>query len=75
MDAERGQLENMGVIKAVQFSEWASQIVPVSKANGSIRLCGNYKTTVNKESHLDRHPLPRVGDMFAALAGALFSPN
>ena len=31
--------------------------------------CGNYKTTVNKVSHLDRHPLPRVGDMFAALAG------
>ena len=39
------------------------------KANGNIRLCGNCKTTVNKLSYLDRHPLPRVGDMFAALAG------
>ena len=69
MDAELGRLENLGVIEPVQFSEWASQIVPVRKANGNIRLCGNYKTTVNKASHLDRHPLPRVGDMFAAMAG------
>lgn len=30
--------------------------------------CWNYKTTVNV-SHLDRHPLPRVRDMFAALEG------
>ena len=60
--------------KPVQFSEWAFQIVPVRKANGNIRLCGNYKTTVNKVSHLDLHPLPRVGDMFAALAGVMSSP-
>ena len=65
-DAELVRLENLGVIEPVQFSEWASQIVPSLKANGNIRLCGNYKTTVNKVSHLDRHPLPRVGDMFAA---------
>ena len=39
-----------------------------------MRLCGNYKTTVNKVSHLDRHPLPKVEDMFASLAGgAVFS--
>ena len=50
----------------VQFSEWASQIVPVRKANGNIRLCGSYKTRVNKVSHLD---IPRVGEMFASLAG------
>ena len=50
----------------VQFSEWASQIVPVRKANGNIRLCGNYKTRVNKVSHLD---IPRVGEMFASSAG------
>lgn len=74
VDAELGRLENLGVIEPVQFSEWASQIVPVRKANGNIRLCGNYKTTVNKVSHLDHHPLSRVGDMFAALAGgAVFS--
>lgn len=76
MDAELGRLENLGVIEPVQFSEWASQIVPVCKANGNTRLRGNYKTAVNKVSHLDHHPLSRVGDMFAALAGGgLFSPN
>ena len=74
VDAELGRLENLGVIEPVQFSEWASQIIPVHKANGNIRLCGNYNTTVNKVSHLGHHPLPRVGDVFAALAErAVFS--
>ena len=74
VEDELSRPENLGVVEPVKFSEWASQIVPVRKANGKLRLCGNYKSTINKVSQLDRHPLPKVDEMFAALAdGCIFS--
>lgn len=52
-------------------SEWATPLVPVVKANGSIRLCGDFKITMNSAC---RHPLPRIQDIFANLnTGEVFS--
>ena len=57
------------VIRPVQFSDWAVLIVPIVKADGSIRICGDYKVTVNAVSKLDNYPLPRVDDLFTAMSG------
>ena len=62
-------LQKEGVITPVQFSDWAAPIVPVIKADGNVRICGDYKVTVNRVSKLDAYPLPRVEDLFTALAG------
>lgn len=51
------------------MSEWAAPIVPVLKPDGTIRICGDYKVTVNKAAKPDVYPLPRVKDLFAILAG------
>ena len=51
--AELDQLEASGVIEKVTFSEWAAPIVPVLKQDGSIRICGYYKLTVNKAAKPD----------------------
>ena len=51
------------------MSEWAAPIVPVLKLDGTIRICGDYKITVNKAAKSDVYPLPRVEDLFATLAG------
>ena len=62
-------LQQRGIIEPVQFSEWAAPIVPVEKSDGSIRICGDYKVTVNREAKLDKYPIPNIDDLFARLAG------
>ena len=58
-----------GILEPVKTSRWAAPVVPVKKANGSLRLCGSYDQTVNKASQLEKYPLPRVDELFAAMAG------
>ena len=57
------------VIEPVQLSEWAAPIVSVVKPNGSVRICGDYKVTVNKYAKTEEYPLPHIEDLFAALSG------
>ena len=41
------RLERAGTIEPVQYSEWATPIVPVMKGDGTVIVCGDYKLTVN----------------------------
>src|SRR5207249_4700288 len=43
-------------------------IVPVVKKNGSIRICGDYRSTVNTAIDMDAYPMPTTMDLFAKLA-------
>ena len=69
VDQELARLERADVIEPIQYSDWAAPIVPVLKRDGSVRICGDYKVTVNRASTIDTYPLPRVNDLFASLAG------
>ena len=69
VEQELDRLERDGIITPVEFSEWAAPIVPVVKTDGSIRICGDYKVTVNQAAKVDTYPLPRVEELFASLAG------
>ena len=64
-----GRLEKDGIIEPVDFLEWAAPIVPVVKRDGTIRVCGDYKLTVNHAVQVDAYPLPLIEDLFASLAG------
>ena len=49
VDKELDYLLKVGIIEQVQYSDWATNIVVVAKPDGkSVRICGNYKQTVNK---------------------------
>ncbi|XP_063635087.1 uncharacterized protein K02A2.6-like [Cydia splendana] len=63
------QLVRDGVLEPVQTSEWATPIVPVMKKDGTIRVCGDFKLTLNKGLEVDRFPLPRVDDLLTKLHG------
>jgi hypothetical protein len=69
VEAELQRLVAEGTLEPVQFADWASPIVSVLKPNGDVRICGDFKQTVNPVSKLDRYPIPRVEDLFAKLKG------
>ena len=69
VDQALEKLEADGIMEAVDFSEWAAPIVPVVKWDGTIRVCGDYKLTVNQAAQTDVYPLPLVDDLFASVAG------
>ena len=72
MEQELEKLQHMGIISPVQFSQWAAPIVPVLKQNGEVRICGDYKVTVNQACTVDSYPLPRVDELLANLAGGQY---
>ncbi|KAJ8355303.1 hypothetical protein AAFF_G00071740 [Aldrovandia affinis] len=59
----------MGIISKTDRSEWAAPIVVVPKADKSIRICGDYKVTMNQSVEEETYPLPNAEDLFATLAG------
>ena len=69
IEEELKRLQEEGTIESVQFSEWSAPIVPIMKSDNSIRICGDYKITVNQVSKLDNYPIPKVEDLLATLGG------
>ena len=63
------RLEKEGVIRPEEFSQWAAPIVPIVKGDGIIRVCGDYKLTLNRTAKTNTYPLPRIEDLFASLTG------
>jgi hypothetical protein len=59
-----------GILKPVQFSAWASPIVAVLKSDKkSVRVCADFKQTLNPATESDHYPPPVIRDLFAQLAG------
>ena len=74
VEEELDRLESIGVVKKVERSDWASPIVCVPKKDGSIRICGDFKVSVNKVLLDNPYPLPDTEDIFATLgSGTVFS--
>jgi hypothetical protein len=72
--AELDVLESRGVVTKITRSDWAAPLVVVPKQNGALRLCGDYKITVNEVIVPEPYPLPTADDLFASLAnGEVFS--
>ena len=67
VEAELDRLQKAGVIQPVQFSDWAAPIVPVVKGDGSVRICGDYKLTVNAAACTESYPIPRIEDLLASI--------
>ncbi|XP_049886596.1 uncharacterized protein K02A2.6-like isoform X1 [Pectinophora gossypiella] len=58
-----------GVIEPVERSDWATPLVLASKADGGLRICADYKVTLNRVLLVDKYPVPKVEDLFSNLCG------
>ena len=61
-----------GELVAVEQSEWAATIVVVNKRDGGIRICGDFKVSVNPVISPQVYPLPTPEEMFSTLANGEF---
>lgn len=68
-EAELKKLQDMGVVSPLPTSNYATPLVPVVKKDGAIRLCDDYKVSINPCVDTECYPFPRVHDLFAELAG------
>ncbi|XP_064468560.1 uncharacterized protein K02A2.6-like [Ornithodoros turicata] len=69
VEQELLKLQDLGIINPVLVSEFATPIVPVIEKDGSLRICGDYKTTVNPMLDIDHYPLPKIEELLSSLAG------
>ncbi|XP_037509161.2 uncharacterized protein LOC119385864, partial [Rhipicephalus sanguineus] len=66
---ELQRLQREGILVPVKTAEWAAPIVPVPKRDGSVRICGDFKVTINPVATVEKYPLPRIEDLWSALSG------
>ncbi|CAB0019356.1 unnamed protein product, partial [Nesidiocoris tenuis] len=73
VEQELDRLVTQGIIEPVDPSNteivWASPIVIAPKANGKIRLCADFKVSINKYIMEDRHPMPTLDEVRAQISG------
>ena len=68
-EQELRRLEEDEIIEAVRFSHWAAAVVPVLKRDRSIRICGDFRLTINQAAPCQKYQLPKINDISDSLAG------
>jgi hypothetical protein len=63
--AELDRLEANQVFHRVEKSDWTTPTVNLLKKDQGIRICGDYKVTVNPMIDLEHYPLPTAESIFA----------
>ena len=69
VEEELKRMQEDKIIYPVDYSEWATPLVCIPKADGRVRLCGDYKVTVNPQIHCDQYPIPTPEEVFSSLVG------
>ena len=51
-----------------RFFRLGSPIVPVLKRNSQVRICGDFKQTVNPVLHIDKYPILNTDDLYSKVS-------
>lgn len=63
------ELVEKGVLEQIESSQWGTPLVPIPKPDGDLRICGDYKITINKFLVDVKYPLPLIEEIFSNLQG------
>ena len=69
IEKEINRLYKLGIIVPIRFLDWFSNLVPVQKKTGEIRLCIDFRN-FNKVSLKDNYPLPKMDHILQQVVGA-----
>ena len=69
VDEEIDRLIKLGMLELVPNNEWGTPLVPILKSNGKLRVCTNYKRTINKYLKDVKRPIPRIEELYVKLRG------
>ncbi|XP_049268111.1 uncharacterized protein K02A2.6-like [Rhipicephalus sanguineus] len=74
MEDELDRLRHHGILSSIQHSNCATPLVLVRKSGGTLRACGDYRSTVNAAAKKASYLLLTTAEGFANLCGGtLFS--
>ncbi len=48
------------------------RLLPCGWIHGRVRVCGDFKITINQACQADSYPMPRVEELFTALSGGKY---
>ncbi|XP_055522952.1 uncharacterized protein K02A2.6-like [Wyeomyia smithii] len=68
VEDELNRLQSLGILKKVDFADWAAPIVVVRKPNGTVRICADFSTGLNNALESNQYPLPLPENIFAKMA-------
>ena len=55
VETELARMEHEGILEKMDSSPWATPLVCVRKKDGKVRLCGDYKLTINQGMDVDTY--------------------
>ncbi|XP_024085140.1 uncharacterized protein K02A2.6-like [Cimex lectularius] len=70
VNEELDVLEKEGVIEKTDYAEWGSPLVTLPKKNGEVRLCVDYKITINPYLQDSNEPMPIIEEVLHELRDA-----
>ncbi|XP_058049000.1 uncharacterized protein K02A2.6-like, partial [Ahaetulla prasina] len=74
IDREIDKLVSQGILVPVDHAKWETPIVTPIKPDGSIRICADYKATLNKALQKSAYPVPVVQHLLHSLGhGQVFA--
>ncbi|XP_060547811.1 uncharacterized protein K02A2.6-like [Pantherophis guttatus] len=74
IDIELDKLIKQGVLVPVDHANWETPIVTPVKPDGSVRICADYKCTINKALQQSAYPVPIVHHLLHSLGpGKIFA--
>ncbi|CAH8644730.1 unnamed protein product [Heterobilharzia americana] len=70
VEMELKRLQSEGIIESVQFSTWATPIIPILKSDNNVHIYGDYKITLNNYFAAEKkYMIPTIEEVYQRLCG------